>query len=539
MNHKTYLTFFLFTFCFLLSTFSFLQAENYMELIWEQQGEHDEAEYGYSIAAIDFNGDNIDDLVVGSYRWNYNSIPGGFVQGKIYFYYGGKSFDNIPELTMDGSQYSYSTGLGEKIVNLGDVNGDGYEDLGSIRGGDWQGDIKYYLEVYNGGIDCDTIPDFTHIIYRDDVESMTQFYPLGDVNGDGYDDAGYVFVTQETDVNQYYIIYGGETPQVEYWNTIGSGGMSIREIGNINNDEFDDFIVGFKDIENQLNHNIIFYGNTIIDTVITDTLFSQTGTTFDPGGAHAGDFNGDGTDDFIGCWGFYEIGTFLWFGGEEQNSEPSVILDVITGGQKSIGFGDLNSDGFSDIVLGNPSWSNDQGKAYFFIGDEYANGSIDLDIPCPAIVGTEFGTSVAVGDFNNDGYYDAAIGAPDEGYPIDEGTVYVYAGNDSLEETTPVSVNEIISIPGITFNAYPNPFNPTISFEIKAKGYDSLQIEIFNVKGQEVHTISPSLCHPELVEGRGEVTWNAEKQPSGVYFCKLVNVGTGKILSVKKVTLLK
>ena len=107
-----------------------------MELIWEQQGEFNQSEYGYSIASIDFNGDSIDDLVVGSYRWNYDSIPGGTPQGKIYFYYGGNDFDTIPNLTMDGSQFSYYTCLGKNIVNLGDVNGDGYDDLGTRRLGD-------------------------------------------------------------------------------------------------------------------------------------------------------------------------------------------------------------------------------------------------------------------------------------------------------------------------------------------------------------------------------------------------------------------
>lgn len=518
-----------------------LYAENHMELIWEVQGEHIEAEYGYSIASIDFNGDGIDDLVVGSYRWNYDSIPGGTPQGKIYFYYGGNSFDNIPELTMDGDQYSYSTGLGKKIVNLGDVNGDGYEDLGSKRYGDWQSDVKCYLEIFFGGPDCDTIPDFQHIIYRDDIDDdLYSFYPLGDVNGDGYDDAGYVIITAETEVNQYYIIFGGETLEVEYWNTVGSGGMSIRGIGNINNDEYDDFLICFKDTENQLKHNVVIYGNTIIDTVLTDTLYSQTGITFDSGGAYAGDFDGDGTDDFIGCFGFYEVGTFLWFGTEAQNSEPSVILDAITGGPKSISFGDLNNDGFSDLVLCSPNWSNHQGKAYFFIGDENANGSIDFDIEAPVIVGTYFGTAVAMGDFNNDGFDDTAIGAPDDYGNWYPGYVYVYAGNDSLEETTPVSIieEEIPVADGIEFHAYPNPFNPTVNFEIKAEGYDNLQIEIYNIKGQMVKTVT----NESFDKGNHSVVWNGvddsgRKVSSGVYFYKL-NVN-GKSKAIKKCLLLK
>jgi len=527
-------------FCITLLAFP-LFADNNMELIWEQQGEFIESEYGYSLASIDYNGDGIDDLVVGSPEWNSNGLPGGTNQGKIYFYFGNTVFDTIPDLTIDGAQHNFLSRLGDHIVNLHDINGDGYEDLGSIWKDDWQSDIKYFVDIYFGGPDSDTIPDFTHIIYREGVENITSFYPLGDVNGDGFYDAGYVLRSPTpTFDNRFYILYGAEIPTIEDWAGFGSIIGTIREIGNINNDAFDDFLVTFKDSETELKHNVIFYGNTIVGTNIIDTLYSQTTTTYDSGGSLVGDFNGDGTDDFIGCWGFYDIGTFLWFGEDEQNSEPSIILDCITNGNKCLGWGDLNNDGFSDIVLGRPGWSNDQGKAYFFIGDENANGSIDLDIPAPIIVGSKFGSTVAVGDFNDDGFDDAAIGAPSPYSSWYPGYVYVYAGNDSLEETTPVSVNEIITIPEITFNAYPNPFNPTVNFEIKAEGYDNLQIEIYNIKGQKVETISPSLCHPEPGEGQGEtITWNAENQPSGVYLCKLVNIINQKQLAVHKITLLK
>ncbi|MCK4312547.1 MAG: hypothetical protein KAW88_07415 [Candidatus Cloacimonetes bacterium] len=57
--------------------------------------------------------------------------------------------------------------------------------------------------------------------------------------------------------------------------------------------------------------------------------------------------------------------------------------------------------------------------------------------------------------------------------------------------------NEITSIPGITFNAYPSPFNPTITFSVKftaefAKDAETCppwRIQIFNVKGQKVETL--------------------------------------------------
>ncbi|RLC48410.1 MAG: hypothetical protein DRI23_10430 [Candidatus Cloacimonadota bacterium] len=89
--------------------------------------------------------------------------------------------------------------------------------------------------------------------------------------------------------------------------------------------------------------------------------------------------------------------------------------------------------------------------------------------------------------------------------------------------------NNLISTTELLGN-YPNPFNPstTISFSISNEQNEQIELIIYNLKGQKIKTFSPSLCHPELVEGRGEasVIWNGtneNNQPvsSGIYFYKL------------------
>ena len=91
----------------------------------------------------------------------------------------------------------------------------------------------------------------------------------------------------------------------------------------------------------------------------------------------------------------------------------------------------------------------------------------------------------------------------------------------------------IVPQSNIKLSNYPNPFNPstTISFSIEQNVQDELLgLVIYNLKGQKVKDLSPSLCHPEFIEGRGEkqysVIWNGTDEnnqsvSSGIYFYKL------------------
>jgi hypothetical protein len=86
---------------------------------------------------------------------------------------------------------------------------------------------------------------------------------------------------------------------------------------------------------------------------------------------------------------------------------------------------------------------------------------------------------------------------------------------------------------------YPNPFNPAteVSFVI---GHSSLvSLRLYDVLGREVAT----LANEVMTAGEHSVQWNAAGMPSGVYFCRMTAVGTGKtgdkFSGVRKMLLLR
>jgi hypothetical protein len=79
---------------------------------------------------------------------------------------------------------------------------------------------------------------------------------------------------------------------------------------------------------------------------------------------------------------------------------------------------------------------------------------------------------------------------------------------------------------------FPNPFNPItkISFQLPVNGITNL--ELYNLLGEEIE----SLVNQNLQAGEYEVSWDASKYPSGVYFYKLIS---GNYTDTKKMVLIK
>ncbi|XP_031573878.1 integrin alpha-9-like isoform X2 [Actinia tenebrosa] len=90
---------------------------------------------------------------------------------------------------------------------------------------------------------------------------------------------------------------------------------------------------------------------------------------------------------------------------------------------------DLNKDGYTDMLVGAPLYSDvgDEGRVFVYMNNKRGalNLMPDMDLTGDKVAEGRFGSSIAsVGDLNKDGFEDVAIGAPYEG----SGAVYIYHG---------------------------------------------------------------------------------------------------------------
>ncbi len=518
------------TITILLTACVLLYTENQLDIVWEMQGEQASDDFGKYVTALDFNGDGIDDLAVNARRY-YNDSDHVLHRGKLYIYFGSDTGLAVtPDITISApadTTFHHIVGF-EYLSNLGDMNNDGCDDIG-YNYIEVTYDSLYHtyrqMKILLGNTENDTIPDYEYEIN----DTYAEIHALGDINGDGYDDAG---ITDVENMLTYSIVYGGSFEKVVFVDGIYTRGYKgFWGLGDVNNDGFDDFTYHYEGsmINGTRNyHNNFFFGEAVQDTMPDHRMVLETnvGAVFQL--VPAGDWNGDGYDDFALNGYDPGLGCRLWRGGDTINWDWYGHIYFFSNLFPS--FGDLNGDGKGDLVS-TFTVTSDGGYLYFYLGAQ--NGTYDYH---SYTAEDGYGCTVghAVGDFDNDGYDDIAVGAYGDGsdHLYNWGYVFVYGGHEDLveQDLDPVD-DETVPPSDITFNAYPNPFNPEVSFEVKSNHeYKELRIEIFNVKGQKIETIT--------VDHAGEtVIWKPKDKASGIYTCKLS--AQGKELSIRKVTLMK
>jgi len=363
---------------------------------------------------------------------------------------GGARMINTANVTMTGE--AIDNQFGNSVSAAGDVNGDGYSDVIVGAYNAWKAYIFY------GGASMNNIADVT-IAHPTDTYFGWSVSTAGDLNGDGYSDV-IVGTWVPNGLNgKAYIYYGGDsmnsivdvTMVGETTSNYFNFGRSVSEAGDVNNDGYSDVIIGANGYNGNTGRAFIFYGGTAMDTTADVTMNGEApGNYFGWSVSTAGDVNNDGFSDVI-VGAYRDNGNrgraYIFYGGVNMDSTADVTMigeaSGLSFGVSVSDAGDVNGDLYSDVIVGGYAYAGSTGRAYIFYGGSNMNNTADVTMTGEAAGQTNFGWSVSrAGDVNRDGYSDVIVGA--HTYLInntfDIGRAYIYHGGISMNNAADVTM---------------------------------------------------------------------------------------------------
>lgn len=301
--------------------------------------------------------------------------------------------------------------FGLVTTTAGDVNGDGYDDAlvsapALVGGG--------RVFAYYGGPDGPTGADWAYGSGSSPDAFGVCASSAGDINGDGYDDviAGNPVAYGDPGYGELSVFFGSAAgldmspDQVFGDATLGKGfGNACAAAGDVDNDGYDDVIVGnsvFEDGQTVEGAAFLFRGTAtgLEATPSWEVQGDQGYLALGHVVASAGDVNNDGFDDLlVGSKDLQQPSSIWLFLGSAAGPSSSPDWEAHSDGEARIGHADVNGDGFSDVLV-----STAQTEAAIHLGG--AAGPSTL----PDWQTDAGGTIRGVGDLNNDGYDEVAIG---------------------------------------------------------------------------------------------------------------------------------
>ncbi len=268
-------------------------------------GEHKGDEYGRTFALADMNGDGIKDLIVGASGYNGDLE----YQGKVYVYKGTKTgFDPKPIFTAVGEHSNDEFG---RSVGAADSRHDGHRDLivgapGLTRGGTHT-TVPGAMYIYAGsakGISKTPLKISGEAPGSHLGEGMAG---VGDVNGDGFEDVAIGardFSCGSGPAGKMYVYLGGPKgfSADRVWTVLGKGrsglGREVQPAGDLNGDGYADFVTSGPVATAESGGGVyVFFGGPKgfgADPIIINAEGPSTGLGF---GMGVGDINGDGVPD--------------------------------------------------------------------------------------------------------------------------------------------------------------------------------------------------------------------------------------------------
>jgi hypothetical protein len=425
-------------------------------------------QFGYALAAGDFDGDGIADLAISAPFRSVNNAAGA---GQVYVFYGsalkgpsGMRHTRLPQtITQTGAGVNEAGDHFGMALAAGDFNGDGYSDL-AIGTPDEDEEATGRTDsgvvfVRYGSASGLMSGGFHYINARRDP--VRQAYKARETQAHERFGAALAAGRLETAFAGRpvdHLIVGAPGSNLEY-DSVTSGHMNFRGAGRI---------YVFKGVENDhwLTHKV--------DIVVDMAPFGVVGF----GSSLAiGDFDGNGQPDLaagapeaypsvpagqgrvflmfdnvngsVGQYATPDERNTTWFRAADSDFGQSPISDTKNGDRFgfALAAADFDHDGITDLAIGSPTEDfgeiRDSGLVFVLKGSaslrsRNVNRYVDLSYGGPYYFltqkprgsddpGDQFGFALATGNIDNDLYPDLVIGAPYEYYNgvRDQGAVFV------------------------------------------------------------------------------------------------------------------
>ncbi|MBN2012490.1 FG-GAP repeat protein [candidate division KSB1 bacterium] len=325
--------------------------------------------------------------------------------------------------------------FGVRVSSAGDVNADGFADVlvGAFGGSNDDfdrigGDGGAY--VFFGGSEMDNVVDLILQTETDAMFYCSSVTGIGDINHDGYDDFAMCIHLSDYSQTEIDVFLCAEMPGKISDLVISNAGARAAEIGDFDGNGYPDMIVG----------------NNSVCCFQSDFTYSQAVNPEQPlrysSMQAAGDFNNDGLADLIyGSPGFRhstgKVDIFLGNNFPDLESDFTIIGTVYPYNQFGYSLscaGDLNRDGYNDVLISAPGYGGKKGQAYVYYG-----GPAMSTIPHNFVMGSDYYGQIgyrvsAAGDVNGDGYVDFLVG----GITPYSNITDVILGNDGETESTTI-----------------------------------------------------------------------------------------------------
>ena len=283
-------------------------------------------------------------------------------------------------------------------TTVGDINGDGYDDIGM---GSWIGNKADAIKggkalILNGNIYIN--------------QPVWHQAGVGDVNGDGYND---ILFGSGAETGGTAQLYAGSSNGLDFKTNIGSGIAAAA--GDVNGDGIVDMIVMGATSSN------VYYGSTNGSYAKSEKLsfgYNSAGNGISWGAqqyaAGVGDFNGDGYNDVVTTNGIY-------FGSANGLSDSNKISfnHAVTSANAA---GDVNGDGYADVVVVDGKYGNSyvlfggKNKDTVSFSTSKGNGSVSgandgfaISTAQGSLQTADYSNAVGIGDVNGDGLADVLI----------------------------------------------------------------------------------------------------------------------------------